>query len=77
MFKEAIDQLLSYISEKVRYSSLIIFNKNKCKVYADAIDSIKSHRLYLKEINNKRYKFKHPKNEILELEVSLIIFNVG
>ena len=77
LFKEAIDQLLSYISEEVRYSSLIIFNKNKCKVDADAIDSIKSHRLYLKEINNKRYKFKHPKNEILELEVSLIIFNVG
>ena len=75
-FNEAINQLLSYISEDVYYSSLIIFNKTQNKINKLAVDKLKSHDDYLSEIANNRYLFKHPKNQNLKLEISLIVFDI-
>ena len=76
LFFEAIDQLLSYVSEDIFYTSLIIFNKNKGPIIDSAIKVLKGHPNYLNQINQNRFKFKHPRNEKYELEVSMIIFNL-
>lgn len=76
LFKEAIEQLLSYVSEDIFYTSLIIFNKNKGEIIDSAIKVLKTHPNYLNQISQNRFKFKHPRNEKYELEVSLIIFNL-
>lgn len=76
LFKKAIDQLLSYISEDVYYSSLIIFNKNKSLIDEVASNIIKSHKEFKNMKNKNRFIFKHPKKSQKELEISLIIFNI-
>ena len=75
-FKDAIDQLLSYISQDVFYTSLIVFNKKNKNVIEEAVQVIKSHDSYVKEISEDRFKFKHPKNDRVELEISLVVFDV-
>lgn len=75
-FKGAIDQLLSYISSDVFYASLIVFNKKNKSIIEDALQVIKSHNDFIKEISKDRFKFKHPKKENVELEISLIVFDV-
>lgn len=74
-FSEAIDQLLSYISDDILYSSLIIFNKNKGNINDRALETIKQHKNYIYEIEKNRFEFKHPKNNN-KLELSLIVFDV-
>ena len=76
-FLDAIEQLLSYVSEDVFYTSLIIFNKNKSKITGEAIELMKSHSNYIENIDNNRVLFRHPKNPKCKLEISLIVFDVG
>lgn len=75
-FKDAVDQLLSYISQDVFYTSLIVFNKKNKNIMEEAVQVIKSHDSYMKEISEDRFKFKHPKNDKVELEISLVVFDV-
>ena len=75
-FKDAINQLLSYISQDVFYTSLIVFNKKNKNIIEEAVQVIKSHDSYVKEISEDRFKFKHPKNDRVELEISLVVFDV-
>lgn len=76
LFNEAIEQLLSYVSEDIFYTSLIIFNKNKGEIIDSVIKVLKGHHNYLNQISQNRFKFKHPRNEKYQLEVSMIIFNL-
>lgn len=75
-FNDAINQLMSYISEEVYYSSIIVFNKNKNKINDQAVEVIKRREDYLGELSSNRYSFKHPKNANLELEISLLVFDI-
>ena len=75
-FNDAIDQLMSYISEEVCYSSIIVFNKNKNKIIDQASEIIKKRQDYLSYESMDRYIFKHPKNPNLKLEISLIVFDI-
>lgn len=75
-FRDAINQLLSYISQDVFYTSLIVFNKKNKNIMEEAVQVIKSHDGYIKEISEDRFKFKHPKNDKVELEISLVVFDI-
>lgn len=76
IFCDAIEQLLSYISEDVLYASLIIFNKNKSKINDEALKLMKEHPSYIENIDINRMIFTHPKNYKSKLEISLIVFDV-
>lgn len=76
-FLEAIEQLLSYVSEDVFYTSLIIFNKNKNKIIDEANELMRTHNDYIEQIDVNRLIFKHPKNKKYKLEISLIVFDIG
>jgi len=75
-FEEAINQLLSYISSDIFYSSLIIFNKKNKSVIEDSIQTIKTHPSFIEQITTDRFKFKHPTRDNCNLEISLISFDV-
>ena len=58
-FKEAIDQLLNYVSWRDTKTAIILFNKNKdsSKVLEQISDIIKEHSNYVKVEDEERLRF--------------------
>lgn len=75
-FDDAIDQLMSYLSEDVCYSSIIVFNKTKKKINELVIKKMKEREEFCEVVKENRFLFTHPKNNNLKLEISTIIFDV-
>lgn len=75
-FDDAIDQLMSYVSEDVCYSSIIVFNKTKKKINELVTEKMKERKEFCEVVKENRFLFTHPKNNNLKLEISTIIFDV-
>lgn len=73
---ESITQLLGYISSDVVFSSIIIFNKKNIDIKTSIDERMMSNVNYKRKICDNRYLFVHPANDRMELEISVIVFNI-
>jgi len=74
--EEALIQLFGYTSSDVSYISILIFNKNKQYINEKVIEFIIQHEKYIKTIKDSRFIFKHPANDKMNIELSVVIFNI-
>jgi hypothetical protein len=75
-YDESIDQLLGYISSDVIFSSIIVFNKKNIGITELINERMIANSNYKRTISYGRYVFIHPSNNRMELEISVIVFNI-
>jgi len=84
LFLETVEQLLTYLTSRDLLTAVIIFNRNKAvtAVVDRVAETIRAHPLFDQDLEvnlerrTLRFKFKHPRDERLRMDLAVLIYDL-
>lgn len=84
LFRETVDQLLTYLTSRDLLTAVIVFNRNKAvsAVVDRVAETVRAHPLFEHDLEvdlerrTLRFKFRHPRDEHLRMDLAVLIYDL-